>query len=115
MRDGLVTHIRQHCVANKLPNPGRYRMLFATAKGRRRLLLPGDLIHPSRDGKIWPEKSDLPQELLDLVDWAKARYGIDNLQQAPFRNLLDLRGSGRELWQGEPADEYVERLREERE
>src|SRR5476651_1594857 len=59
MRPGVEIHVRQHCVANLPPNPGRYQMLFAPSKARRRLLLPGDPIHPLRDGKIWPEMADL--------------------------------------------------------
>src|SRR5438105_9511483 len=35
MRPGIYVHVVQHCVANRPPNPGRYRMLFETAGGRR--------------------------------------------------------------------------------
>lgn len=112
MRPGVEIHIRQHCVANLPPNPGRYRMLFAPSKARRRLLLPGDPVHPLRDGKIWPDLAELPIEFHELVEWAKARYGVDKVDSAPFQGLLDLRGSGKSIWQDEPADDYVERLRE---
>ncbi len=111
-RPGVEIHIRQHCVANLPPNPGRYRMLFASGKARRRLLLPGDAIHPLRDGKIFPDIAELPAEYEGLVEWAKVRYGLERLQPAPFRSLLDLRGSGKTVWQDEHADQYVERLRE---
>ena len=112
MRPGVEIHVRQHCVANLPPNPGRYRMLFASAKARRRLLLPEDPVHPMRDGKIWPAEQELPAEFLELVGWAKARYGLDRLEPSPFRSLLDLRGTGRAVWQDEHADAYVDRLRE---
>ena len=34
LRPGVQVHAYLHCVANKAPNPGRYRMLVETAKGR---------------------------------------------------------------------------------
>ena len=37
LRPGVYVHVVQHCVANRPPNPGRYRMLFETTSGRRRL------------------------------------------------------------------------------
>src|ERR1700720_3375777 len=61
LRPGVYVHTVQHCVANRPPNPGRYRMLFETAEGRRRLFRPGDPYHPQREGgKISPEAEDLP-------------------------------------------------------
>jgi len=74
MRSGVNVHASQHCVANRAPNPAKHRMLFATAKHTRRLLLPGDEEHPERTGKIFPEASELPARYLPLLDWAKARY-----------------------------------------
>src|SRR5579864_6142751 len=49
LRPGVYVHIVQHCVANRPPNPGRYRMLYASAPGRRRLFRMGDSYDPSRD------------------------------------------------------------------
>jgi len=37
IRPGLYVHVVQHCVANRRPNPARYRMLFEINPGRRRL------------------------------------------------------------------------------
>ncbi len=31
LRPGVYVHVVLHCVANRQPNPGRYRMLFETA------------------------------------------------------------------------------------
>src|ERR1700677_4431471 len=45
MRQGVSVHASQHCVANKAPNPAKHKMLFATGKHNRRLLLPGDDVH----------------------------------------------------------------------
>ncbi len=56
LRPGFYVHVVQHCVANRPPNPGRYRMLVETASGRRRLFRPGDPYHPQREGgKTSPE------------------------------------------------------------
>src|SRR6202162_4236432 len=49
-RRGVYVHVIQHCVANRPPNPGRYRMLVETQKDRRRLYRTGDAYNQSRDG-----------------------------------------------------------------
>ena len=73
-RSGVNVHASQHCVANKAPNPARHRMLFATGKHTRRLLLPGDTVHPDRTGKIFPDTGEIPERYLPLLEWAKERY-----------------------------------------
>src|SRR5712664_199158 len=61
LRPGVYVHIVQHCVANRAPNPGRYRMLLETSEGRRRLYRKGDPYHPSREGsKMTPDADALP-------------------------------------------------------
>ena len=35
LRPGVAVHVNLHCVANKRPNPGNYRMLYETGRGRR--------------------------------------------------------------------------------
>jgi hypothetical protein len=74
LRSGVQVHASQHCVANKAPNPAKHKMLFATGKHTRRLLLPGDEVHPARTGKIFPDAGELPEKYLYLLEWAKARY-----------------------------------------
>src|ERR1035437_2316348 len=74
LRPGVNVHASSHCVANKEPKPARYRMLFATGKHTRRLLLPDDEVHPDRTGKIFPEVGEVPEEYLPLLEWAKERY-----------------------------------------
>src|SRR5213080_2235032 len=60
-RPGVYPHLSVHCVANRPPNPGPYRMLFETATSRRRLYRPGDPYHPKREeGKILPDRADIP-------------------------------------------------------
>lgn len=113
LRPGVYVHVVQHCVANRPPNPGRYRMLFETADGRRRLFRQGDSYHPDREGaKITPAAEDLPEGHRDLLIWYRdwsSGSAEDPVQNDP---LLALRGSGKQLWSDEHADEYVRRLRE---
>ena len=37
IRPGVQVHAYLHCVANRPPKPGRYRILYATGKSTRRL------------------------------------------------------------------------------
>lgn len=110
VRPGVYVHVVQHCVANRKPNPGRYRMLYETSSGRRRLFRPPDSYHPAREGsKTTPNREDMPHGYDGLLGWyrdwcAEARPAMDP--------LLSLAGSGERLWADEHADEYVRRLRE---
>jgi hypothetical protein len=74
LRPGVSVHASQHCVANKAPNPGKHRMLFATGKHTRRLLLPDDVVHPERTGKMFPEPEEIPEKYLPLLEWAHKRF-----------------------------------------
>jgi len=112
-RKGVYVHAIQHCVANRAPNSGRYRMLTETAPGRRRLFRLGDSYNPQREGsKTVPEREDLPEEYRSLLDWYR-EWNSDSIE-ARIKNdpLLALRGDGKDLWADEHADEYVRRLRE---
>src|SRR5580704_3113869 len=73
-RPGLQPHVSWNCVANKRPNGGRYRMLYETIRGRRRLLRANDRCHPDRNGDIRPEKAELPAACQTLVDWYDTVY-----------------------------------------
>lgn len=113
----FYVHANQHCVANRQPNPGNYRMLFETAKGRRRLYREGDMAWAGRTGKMQPRREDIPPKYHSLLDWYQTwRRGSSNNSggSAPktVDPLLALRGSGRDLWKDEHADEYVRHLRE---
>ncbi|HUJ39579.1 MAG TPA: hypothetical protein VLW54_03455 [Candidatus Acidoferrales bacterium] len=118
IRPGLYVHVVQHCVANRPPNPGRYRMLFETGAGRRRLFRKGDPYDPRREGsKITPAAEDMPRgsAFRGLLGWYE-QWSAKALEAAPEKDpLLRLAGSGRELWADEHADAYVNRLREEAE
>ena len=113
LRPGVYVHVVQHCVANRPPSPGRYRMLYETVPGRRRLFRAGDNYDPAREGsKIIPNREDIPSEYGGLLDWYR-RWSQDGAEERIKNDpLLALYGSGKHLWADEHADEYVQRLRE---
>jgi hypothetical protein len=74
LRPGLAIHVSSHAVANKRPNPGRTRMLYATGHGQRRLFRTGDYTHPERTGRSTPNRDDLPERYRGLLDWYRETY-----------------------------------------
>src|ERR1043166_5608682 len=74
LRPGVGIHVSYHCVANKPPNPGRYRMLFATGDGTRRLFRNGDPYDSERTGKVTPERDEIPANYRYLLDWYEKSY-----------------------------------------
>lgn len=113
VRPGVYVHVVLHCVANRPPNPGRYRMLFETSEGRRRLYRVGDAYHPDREGsKITPDPEDLPSGYGELLNWYRDWCEKAARELPGADPLLKAQGSGKQLWADEPADEYVRRLRE---
>jgi len=112
-RPGVYVHVVQHCVANRPPNPGRYRMLLETSPGRRRLFRAGDAYHPAREGaKIIPNPEDMPAGYGGLLDWYRDWCSGAARSRSAADPLLALAASGKHLWADEHADEYVRRLRE---
>ncbi len=135
LRSGISVHASQHCVANRPPNPAKHRILFATGKHTRRLLLPGDEVHSERTGKVFPDAGEIPEKYLELLNWAKKRYeaggsvaggGRSGSDQRPAKassapaktgdqwlgSLLELEGLGKEYWKDADPDEFVRKLRE---
>lgn len=109
-RSSFHVHLIQHCVANRRPNPGRWRMLVETGPGRRRLYRPGDPCDLAREGaRAQPEAGDLPAEYRELLAWYRDAYARPG--EPGEDPLLALRGSGQALWADEPPDAYVARLR----
>ena len=112
LRPGVKVHVYLHCVANRPPNPGRYRMLFETASGRRRLYRPSDPCHPLRSsGKTVPKRAEIAAAARDLIDWYETVYAA-GAPGAAADPILALRGLGRKVWADEDADAYVRRQRE---
>ena len=56
LRPGVCVHVVQHCVANRPPNPGRYRILHETARRRASAAAPG---LPPRGGLTAPPASTM--------------------------------------------------------
>jgi hypothetical protein len=113
LRPGVYVHAVVHCVANRPPKPGRYRMLLETGPNRRRLYRPGDPADEARrGGKVTPARAAIPARYHRLLDWYEKEYGGRRGLKPEADPLLALRGSGRRLWEAEPADQYVRRLRE---
>lgn len=116
LRPGVYVHALQHCVANLPPNPGRYRMLFATGKNTRRLFRPGDQYDPRREhSKTVPSRESVPPDYRSLLDWYSTQYSERRHRgerTAATDPILALRGTGRHLSGEEHPDDYVRRLRE---
>jgi hypothetical protein len=113
LRPGFNVHVIEHCVANRAPNSGRYRMLIETAKGRRRLFRKGDPYHPAREGsKIVPEPEELSTQYRYLLDWYRDEYCAKHINSIENDPILRLRGLGKEIWKGIDPDEYIRQLRE---
>ena len=93
-RPGVQSHAYLHCVANRPPNPGRYRMLVETSRGRRRLFRPGDPCHPLRAaGKDVPDPRAVPAPYRGLIDWYRRDYAGGSAGGAADP-VLALRGAG---------------------
>lgn len=108
-RPGVYPHLSVHCVANRPPDKGRYRMLFETAPSRRRLFRPGDPYHPKREGgKMVPARAEIPARYHALLDW----YERDWAPGSSKDPLVALAARYRDLWKAVDPDEYVRQLRE---
>ena len=88
-RPGVQVHASLHCVANKAPNPATYRMLYATPDGGRRLFRQGDDSHPARNGKIVPERNDVPDAYRHLLDWYEREYSQQVPVVSPSKSLVE--------------------------
>ncbi len=111
LRPGVRVHATLHAVANRPPNPGRHRMLYATGKHTRRLCRPADPCHPQRTGKLLPERNQIPERYHYLLDWYESEYVTAEVPETD--PVLALQGAGQVLRaDGEHPDEWVQRLRE---
>ncbi len=88
-------------------------MLYATSDHKRRLRLQGDDIHPERTGKIFPNFDDVPPKYRELIEWARKRYNKGRATPVHWLDgVLQMFGTGKDVWKGEDPDEYVRKLRE---
>jgi hypothetical protein len=111
-RQSILQHIRQHCVANKEPNPNRSCVLFATEGGRLRLYRDSDPRHPGREGApSHPKWENLPENFHALREWYETVW---NSPSALIANdpLLNAIGTGKGMFGDQGADAYVNSLRD---
>ena len=113
LRPGVQPHIYLHNVANLPPNSAKYRMFYRLPDGALRLFRPGDDSHSARSGKTKPDRSDLPSQYHELLDWYERDYSSAAGRLDPSTDpVLAMRGTGKEIWADEGADAFVARLRE---
>ena len=115
VRPGVYVSVVQHCVANLPPSPGRWRLLMATARNRRRLYRPGDAFDPRRDGsKTIPAREAIPEAYHDLLDWYHGAFTRSSAEDSGAADdpLVAARGVGRVLRGPEHPDDHVRRLRD---
>ena len=111
-RPGVQAHIYQHNVANLEPNSAQYRMFYRLEDDTLRLFRPGDRAHPSRKGKVVPERSDLPEKYHHLLDWYEREYSKSSTRPGEEDDpILQMWGLGKEIWADTNADSYVASLR----
>ena len=112
LRPGVQVHIYLHNVANIEPNSARYRMFWKLPNDTYRLFRPGDHPHPSRKGKMKPDRAELPEQYHYLLDWYEQEYcGKAADLKEEDDPILQMRGVGKEIWADTDADEYVRSLR----
>ncbi len=101
LRPSLKAHVYHHCVANREPSPGRYKMLLETGEGRRRLFRPHDPCHPLRaKGKTQPDSREIPKAYTDLIPWYGQWCGVGT-PPSDKDPLLGLKGLGQRLEESE--------------
>jgi hypothetical protein len=113
LRPGVQVHAYLHCVANRPPNPGCHRMLYATGKNTRRLFRENDDFDPKRRrGKVKPDKENIPVKYQPLLEWYSEKFvGGRRNRSKETDPILGLRGLGKDIWAGEEPDKYVSRVR----
>lgn len=112
LRPGIAPHVYLHCVANTPPNSATYRMLLRLPDVTYRLYRQGDECHPKRKGKITPLRSELPEPYHYLLDWYEQEY-CANSSEGLTDPVLAMVGVGKEIWNDEGGDAFINRLREE--
>src|SRR5438045_9749998 len=84
IRPGFNVHASYHCLANKPANPATHRMLYEDFRGRKRLYRQEDPCHLERqDGKLRPNKPDLPAQYQNLIDWYDSVYSRQSRPKGP--------------------------------
>jgi hypothetical protein len=112
LRPGIQVHIYMHNVGNAEPNSARYRMFFKLPDDTYRLFRPTDKAHPTRKGKMIPDREELPEKYHYLLDWYEREYSKPKPLREEDDPILQMWGVGKEIWADTNADDYVRSLRE---
>ena len=105
---GIQTHISQHCVASKRPNPGRLRMLSEADAHKHRLFRPGDPYHPDREGsKTRPDQTEVPVKYHPLLDWYETDYSFPLKLFGPDAPLLGVQANSGSRDTSQDHDRYL--------
>jgi hypothetical protein len=109
----IRTHITTHCVANKKPDPGKHRKLYANSDGSYRLYSAQDSCHPGRkDGRTAPDPMRVPEKYAELLRWARDREPVIG-NAAKTDPILALAGVGKEVWRRLGGGEkFIREMRE---
>jgi len=110
----IRTHIGRHCVANKKPDPGKHRKLYANPDGSYRLYWSRDPFHSERkNGKTLPEPNRIPAKYHELLAWYRELDTAPPEELQETDPILALRGLGKELWRDLGGGEkFIRELRE---
>ncbi|HUJ50543.1 MAG TPA: hypothetical protein VLW25_10100 [Bryobacteraceae bacterium] len=110
----IRTHIGRHCVANKKPDPGKHRKLYANPDGSYRLYWSRDPFDPERkSGKSLPDPNRIPAKYHELLAWYRGLDADLPGESQETDPILALRGLGKELWRDLGGGEkFIRELRQ---
>jgi len=110
----IRTHIGRHCVANKKPDPGKHRKLYANPDRTYRLYWSRDPFHPERkNGKVLPDPHRIPAKYHELLAWYRRLDTAPQEESQEADPILALRGFGKDLWRDLGGGEnFIRGLRE---
>lgn len=108
----IYQHAVQHLVATKPKDPNNRKMLSDAGSGLRRLFIPGDPVHPSKqNGPSLPRAENLPPDLLPWLEWYET-WSRDVAARHPLAPATDPMEVLEGTWTFGDADAYLREMRE---
>lgn len=108
----IYQHIVQHLVATKPKDPNSRKMLTEIENGLRRLYIPGDPFHPSKqNGRSVPKAEDLPRNLLKWLAWYET-WSRNHSPKRPPARAVDPMEALEGTWTFGDGDTYLREMRE---
>lgn len=108
----IYQHAVQHLVATKPKDPNSKRMLTDVGNGQRRLFVPGDPSHPSKqNGQSLPKLQDLPASLLPWLKWYE-NWSRSQPSKQPSTSAADPMEALEGTWTFGDGDSYLREMRE---